>query len=277
AGWDSEDETDEVKTVDSPEESEPIFESDPEPSEAAAPAEKPELFGGKPTNETGESLFGSPAPADSESGPPPFQSGTTEEESPASGKSGNGLFSSSAPQVTSQPLGSKPPKRKGKGLLVLLVILLGLVCGAALASFVLPVDEYVAKARSFMEEKLNQEVDVDPAAFLSEMMVPDSAGTATPESQPAPAQMTPAPAVPPQPAPEEAPASATAPVGAPPAPVTAPAPAPAPAQVQTQTAPPSEAAPAVAPSIQTPAPQVAPQAPASAAGSSAPQSPPAAL
>lgn len=51
----------------------------------------------------------------------------------------------------------KKSKTKGprKGLVVLLVILIGFVCGAALASFVLPVDQYILKARAYMDEKFN--------------------------------------------------------------------------------------------------------------------------
>ncbi|MDF1823547.1 MAG: hypothetical protein P1U68_02835 [Verrucomicrobiales bacterium] len=79
-----------------------------------------------------------------------------------------------APKVTSEPLGAGSKKKRGKGMIVFLVVILGLVCGAALASFVLPVDEYVATARSFMEEKLSKEPGVDPAAFISDLVSPAS-------------------------------------------------------------------------------------------------------
>ena len=36
-----------------------------------------------------------------------------------------------------------------------MVIIIGFACGGALASFVLPVDEYVQTARAFMEQKFN--------------------------------------------------------------------------------------------------------------------------
>lgn len=60
-----------------------------------------------------------------------------------------------APKVTSRLLGKKPQKTVRRGFIVMLVIILGFVCGAALASYVLPVDEYVAKARSVMDKKFN--------------------------------------------------------------------------------------------------------------------------
>ena len=60
-----------------------------------------------------------------------------------------------APNVTSQLLGKKPQKTVHRGFIVMLVIIIGFVCGAALASYVLPVDEYVAKARSMMDKKFN--------------------------------------------------------------------------------------------------------------------------
>lgn len=84
-----------------------------------------------------------------------------------------------APTVTSQPLGGKT-KRPRKGLVVFVVLLIGLTCGAALASFMLPVEDYVLRARAFMEETF------DPAAVSnpvvpSELMTP-ATETTTPEA-----------------------------------------------------------------------------------------------
>jgi hypothetical protein len=59
------------------------------------------------------------------------------------------------PQVVSQPLGNKPKPKVRKGFIVLMVVIVGFASGAALASFVLPVDEYVSAARAFMESKFN--------------------------------------------------------------------------------------------------------------------------
>ncbi len=70
----------------------------------------------------------------------------------------------SAPNVISQPLGAKPKVRKG--FIVLMVILVGFVCGASLASFVLPVDEYVAKGRAMMVQKFNPSGLVAPSPAL---------------------------------------------------------------------------------------------------------------
>lgn len=61
----------------------------------------------------------------------------------------------SAPNVVSEPLGSKPKPKVRKGFIVLMVVIVGFAAGAALASFVLPIDEYVQAARSLMEAKFN--------------------------------------------------------------------------------------------------------------------------
>jgi hypothetical protein len=58
-----------------------------------------------------------------------------------------------SPQVTSLPLGAKPKPKVRKGFVVLMVVILGFASGAALASFVLPVERYVEAARAFMEAK----------------------------------------------------------------------------------------------------------------------------
>ncbi len=59
-----------------------------------------------------------------------------------------------APTVVSQPLGTKPKPQVRKGFVVLMVVIVGFACGAALATFVLPVDRYVAATRAFLEAKL---------------------------------------------------------------------------------------------------------------------------
>lgn len=62
------------------------------------------------------------------------------------------------PRVESRPLSSISPKKKSrKGFIIFMVILIGFVCGGALATFVLPVEEYVAAARSYMEAKFGVE------------------------------------------------------------------------------------------------------------------------
>lgn len=195
---------------------EPLVESDAKAAEPDAPFEaaaKPQLFSASSSNDTGGSIFGNQSSATT--GPPPIPGAAAPAERP-----GNGLFGGS-PTVTSQPLGSKPAKKKGKGLVVFMVILLGLVCGAALASFVLPVDEYVGKARAFMEQKLNMESGVDPALFLSELVAPDN-GEAPPAFTSALEDATDsvAPQLPesvptPKPAPAAAPAATAPPQSAP--------------------------------------------------------------
>ncbi len=59
-----------------------------------------------------------------------------------------------APIVVSRPLGTKPVPKMRKGFLVLMVVILGFACGAALATYVLPVDRYIASARAWLEESL---------------------------------------------------------------------------------------------------------------------------
>ena len=61
----------------------------------------------------------------------------------------------SAPNVVPESLGSKPKPKVRKGFIVLMVVIVGFAAGAALASFVLPIDEYVQAARSLMEAKFN--------------------------------------------------------------------------------------------------------------------------
>lgn len=63
-------------------------------------------------------------------------------------------FESPKPTMVSQSLdsGKKPDLRKG--FLVLMVTILGFASGAALATYLLPVDRYVASIRAYLEEKL---------------------------------------------------------------------------------------------------------------------------
>ncbi|MBL9160657.1 MAG: hypothetical protein JNJ70_24465 [Verrucomicrobiales bacterium] len=96
----------------------------PAPAEAPAPVGPPAL----PASATGES----PLPATSPTAAP-----------------------TSLPQVTSQPLGAKPKPKVRKGFIVLMVVIVGFASGAALASFVLPVEQYVNAARAFMEAKFS--------------------------------------------------------------------------------------------------------------------------
>jgi hypothetical protein len=108
--------------------------------ELAAPA-RPSLFD---TSEAAPPSAPAPEPAAEKSASPPPTA--------ASIPAPNVL-----PTVVSQPLssGKKPVVRKG--FVVLMVTILGFASGAALASFVLPVDRYVASARSYLEAKLGVE------------------------------------------------------------------------------------------------------------------------
>ncbi len=79
-----------------------------------------------------------------------------------------GAVAPAMPTVTSQPLGSKPKPKVRKGFVVLMVVIVGFASGAALASFVLPVEEYVAAARAFMESKLGTGAAVPQMPALPE-------------------------------------------------------------------------------------------------------------
>ncbi len=120
----------------------------PEPAPAADPSETPvSLF-----SETSPQSIPLTTPE-----PPPAASDPSEAPSPQMAES---TFPSllhpsgtTGPNVVSEPLGSKSKPKVRKGFLVLMVVIVGFAAGAALASFVLPVDEYVQAARTFMEGK----------------------------------------------------------------------------------------------------------------------------
>jgi hypothetical protein len=72
-------------------------------------------------------------------------------------------------QVTSLPLGTKPKPKVRKGFIVLMVVILGFASGAALASYVLPVDRYVEAARSFMEARFAPKAAVPVMPQLNDL------------------------------------------------------------------------------------------------------------
>ncbi|NLT70987.1 MAG: hypothetical protein GXX91_09870 [Verrucomicrobiaceae bacterium] len=121
----------------------------PEPSPAAGPPETPvSLFSEAPPQSippaTPETPPAAPDPSDE-----PAPSQMAESVFPSLSNPGG----TGAPNVVSEPLGSKSKPKVRKGFLVLMVVIVGFAAGAALASFVLPVDEYVQAARTFMEGK----------------------------------------------------------------------------------------------------------------------------
>ncbi len=63
--------------------------------------------------------------------------------------------SSATPKGQSRVRAAKRQLRPRKGFAVLMVVIVGFTSGAALASFILPVDEYVSAARSYMESKFS--------------------------------------------------------------------------------------------------------------------------
>lgn len=138
----------------------------------------------EPVSTPPESQFGSSLPEKREEEPtsfassfaPPAQETTTGEgsmtseketpvsvpplsDSPASPSVENAGAIASAPagtpNVTSFSMSDSAPKKKksSKSVVVLAVILTGFVFGGALATFVLPVDDYVKMAREYMEKK----------------------------------------------------------------------------------------------------------------------------
>lgn len=140
-------------------------------------------------------------------GPPPLANAPVE----STGQD-TPTISSAAPAIP-QAAPKAPKKKSRKGLVALLVILIGFVCGAALASFVLPVNDYVDTARVFLEKKLNIGTGGDPVII----------------NQPVPAvQPTPQPAIPPTTTPTATTMPENPPVvqpGVPPSPVVPPVPA----------------------------------------------------
>lgn len=138
----------------------PIPENDQ--NEAPAPSAGP-LFGSA-SSQAANSLFGPPADDPSpqtssnpfgeekrqEAPAPTAEEKSTEAAEPA--QSAENETTEEKPKVETVKLG-KEKKKRGKGFFIVAVIVLGMVCGAALASFVLPVDEYVNSARSLMEKK----------------------------------------------------------------------------------------------------------------------------
>ena len=87
------------------------------------------------------------------------------------------------PTVVSQPLGVKPKAQVRKGFVVLMVVILGFACGAALASFVLPVDEYVQTARNYMEQKFSMGSVIQQVPATSSL-ASDAASEENRDSQP---------------------------------------------------------------------------------------------
>lgn len=84
------------------------------------------------------------------------------------------------PQAAPLPLRVKPKPKVRKGFLVLMVVILGFASGAALATFVLPVDRYVQAAREFMEAKFAPKpaVPVMPGMPLPEATSAEGSGPA---------------------------------------------------------------------------------------------------
>ena len=200
-------------------ESLPIFEANEDhvlPDSGSVPASAP-LFAAKPQGNT--SLFGpspekSKAPAEEASSNPPGEEKVAElpkpvENAPSAEESETKAEESAAPapqKVDSVTLGKK---KRGKGFFIITTIMLGLVCGAALASFVLPIDEYVNQARSMMEKKFMPSASWESAENFTPPGQPTLESQPTPQSQPA-LESQPAPQLQPalesQPTPQSQPA-----------------------------------------------------------------------
>ena len=89
------------------------------------------------------------------------------------------------PQLISQPLGAKPKPVARKSFIILMVVIVGFASGAALASFVLPVEEYVSAARSYMVSKFGTGVEISRMPAMREgMATVPNASTASSPSQP---------------------------------------------------------------------------------------------
>ena len=122
-----------------------------------------------PTPEGLSSSGPATAPAQEEAPSNPIFTPTFPTSGGVPGSSGGGATHVAQPESKKERPVRKPMKRAHKRMLVFFVVVFGFVCGAALASFVLPVDEYVAKAKAFLEEKL----DLDA---LNDMLPEQGAG-----------------------------------------------------------------------------------------------------
>ncbi|MCG8602548.1 MAG: hypothetical protein MI807_20560, partial [Verrucomicrobiales bacterium] len=109
-------------------------------------------------------------------------------------KSPIGEIKAPAPDGGKGASGRKPRK----GLIILLVILIGFVSGAAAASFFLPVEKYVLKAQAFMESKFNpgavksSPFSGDVGAGAPGVVEPDPGVAPSPGTSPLPATSSPA-------------------------------------------------------------------------------------
>lgn len=139
----------------------------------------PSLFGDSPFVSFQDELANETAPAPasgsafSDLSPAPFSPAAGPENPPVTAIPESANHAS--PAIASLPPinQAKPKPKVRKGFIVLMVIIVGFASGAALASFVLPVDEYVQTARAFMEKKFN------PAGIPSETLpLPLPTGTA---------------------------------------------------------------------------------------------------
>lgn len=88
------------------------------------------------------------------------------------------------PQAAALPLGVKPKPKVRKGFLVLMVVILGFASGAALATFVLPVDRYVQVARDFMEAKFAPKPAVPVMPGMARPQAASAGGSGPADFQP---------------------------------------------------------------------------------------------
>ncbi|MEX2580526.1 MAG: hypothetical protein WD342_15815 [Verrucomicrobiales bacterium] len=163
-----------------PESAESLFgtvEQDSPPAPAPGePSESPGFLdpGSGPAD---SSLFSDPQKSPGTDMPETFPSAQDNAGAPGAQPAGNSLFPPAAaategpapapaPLVESRPIGEKGKSRKG--LFIAMVVVMGLVSGAALASFVLPVGDYVNQARSFMEKKFMPTATWETAGSESE-------------------------------------------------------------------------------------------------------------
>ena len=197
------------------------FSSSPSPQATSQEGAAATGFAGTMPSTSSGGVFGN-MPTDKPKGPPPLANTQA---------TGDAVGTPPAPAPAPAPaLKPQKEKKKGrKGLIVSLVILMGFVCGAALASFVLPVDEYVDTARAFLESKLNLGGEAEPIIInqpAPAAQTPPAAEMPTSQAPPATAPGTTPPtgasgAVPPAPAtPPGVPSTVTQPVppSTPPAP-----------------------------------------------------------
>ncbi len=122
-----------------------------------------------------------PPPSDSgDASPPPLGGNAPAQTPPAK--------AAASKVVIKKTTTKKKPENNGKSMKALLIIM-GLVTGICVASFLLPVEKYIGKARAYLDEKLNLSPADPVVSPVTPFSLPGTSG-----KTPAPASFSPLPA-----------------------------------------------------------------------------------